>query len=288
MSIQSTIDSAAETLSPSLARVANFIRARPATVVDSTINELADLCQTSVASVVRFCRAIGFNGYAQLRMALASELGKESAQYGDGMSFGSDITDEDSLEDIVGKIRSREMLAIDETLTSLDLAALDAAASLIDGARRILLYGVGASQFIATDLGHKLLRIANPAFVLNDPHEARACAALPVEGTVAIAFSHRGETVETNRFVEIAREAGAATIGLTSVRDSRLGREVDVVLTTQARETAFRAGAMVSRIAQLAVVDCLFTAVAQRQYTETLTALRVTRAATADGSSDRS
>ena len=78
MSIQSTIDSAAETLSPSLARVANFIRARPVTVVDSTINELAALCETSVASVVRFCRAIGFSGYAQLRMALASELGKES------------------------------------------------------------------------------------------------------------------------------------------------------------------------------------------------------------------
>ncbi len=280
MSIQSTIDAAVETLSPSLARVANFIRANPASVVDNTINELADLCDTSVASVVRFCRAIGFTGYAQLRMALASEIGKERAQFGGGMSFGSDITDVDSLADIVAKIRSREILAIEETLASLDMDALESAASLIDGAKRILLYGIGASQFIATDLGHKLLRIASPAFVLSDPHEAWACAALPTPHTVAVAFSHRGETFETNRFVQIARSAGAATIGLTSVRDSTLGQGVDVVLMTQARETDFRAGAMVSRIAQLSVIDCLFTAVAQRQYAQTLEALRVTRAAT--------
>ncbi len=282
MSIQSTIDAAVGTLSPSLARVANLVRTDPAVVVDNTINELADLCETSVASIVRFCRAIGFTGYAQLRMALASEIGKERAQFGDGMSFGSDITDADALPDIVAKIRSREMLAIDETLASLDVVTLERAAALLDGAARILLYGMGASQFIAADLGHKLLRIGSPAFVLSDPHEAWACAALPQPGTVAVAFSHRGETAESNRFIRIAREAGAATIGLTSVRDSTLGKGVDAVLTTQARETDFRVGAMVSRIAQLAVVDCLFMAVAQRQYDHTIEALRVTRAAIAE------
>ncbi|MBN9177488.1 MAG: MurR/RpiR family transcriptional regulator [Microbacterium sp.] len=280
MSIQSTIDATAGTLSPSLARVAEFIRANPAAVVDNTINELAGLCNTSVASVVRFCRSIGLSGYAQLRMALASEMGKERAQFGDGMSFGSDITDADSLSDIVAKIRSREILAIEETLAALDVDDLGRAASLISESDRILLYGVGASQFIAADLGHKLLRIGRPAVVLSDPHEAWACAALPHPGTVAIAFSHRGETPETNRFVQIARDAAGSTVGVTSVRDSTLGQNVGIVLTTQARETDFRAGAMVSRIAQLALVDCLFTAIAQGRYQQTLEALRVTRAAT--------
>lgn len=280
MSIQSTIDATAGTLSPSLARVAAFIRADPAAVVENTINEIADLCDTSVASVVRFCRAIGLTGYAQLRMALASEMGKERAQFGDGMSFGSDITDADSLPDIVAKIRSREILAIEETLAAVDIDALRRASTLISEASRVLLYGVGASQFIAADLGHKLLRIGRPVVVLSDPHEAWACAALPHPGTVAVAFSHRGETYETNRFVQIARESPAATIGVTSVRESTLGQQLGIVLTTQARETDFRAGAMVSRIAQLALVDCLFTAIAQGRYQETLEALRVTRAAT--------
>jgi len=36
----------------------------------------------------------------------------------------------------------------------------------------------------------------------------------------------------------------------------------DFVLITVARETAFRSGAMTSRIAQLTVVDCLFVTLA--------------------------
>jgi DNA-binding MurR/RpiR family transcriptional regulator len=42
------------------------------------------------------------------------------------------------------------------------------------------------------------------------------------------------------------------------------------VLTTAARETTFRSGAMASRIAQLAVIDCLFVGGAQRSYERTV------------------
>lgn len=280
MSIQSTIEAVSESLSPSLARVAAAVRSDPSIVVDSTINELAERCNTSVASVVRFCRSIGFSGYAQLRMSLATEIGKERAQFGAAISVGADIGESDSLADIVPKIASLEILAIEETLANLDLASLERAVSLIDGASRVLLYGLGASQFIAADLGHKLLRIGRPAFALSDPHEAWASAALPIEGTVAIGFSHRGETVETISFLRTAKAAGASTIAVTNSPDSAFAHAADCLLLTEAREPTFRAGAMVSRIAQLAVVDCVFTGVAQRRYGQTVEALRLTREAT--------
>lgn len=280
VSIQSTIEAATAGMSPSLARVAAVIRADPSIVLDSTINELAELCATSVASVVRFCRSIGFSGYAQLRMALATEIGKESAQFGGSISVGADIDEADSLAEITAKIASLEILAIEETLANLDMDSLERAVSLIDGADRVLLYGLGASQFIAADLGHKLLRIGRPAFVLSDPHEAWSSAALPIPGTVAMGFSHRGETVDTLNFLRIAREAGAPTIALTNSPESAFARAADCLLLTEAREPAFRAGAMVSRIAQLAVVDCLFAGVAQRRYAQTVEALRLSREAT--------
>jgi DNA-binding MurR/RpiR family transcriptional regulator len=64
------------------------------------------------------------------------------------------------------------------------------------------------------------------------------------------------------------------------VKGSTLDRLVDIALFTEVRETTFRAAAMVSRIAQLAVVDCLFVGVAQRRYPDTVEALRRTREAT--------
>src|SRR5690606_24557332 len=188
MSIQTTIEAAASALPPSLARIASIVRENPSLVVDMTINELAEKCSTSVASVVRFCRSIGFSGYAPLRMALATELGKEAAQVSARGPLGSEISDEGSLREAVSKLAALELLAIEETVEQLDFDALEAAITDIDRAERILLYGIGASQFVAEDLAHKLLRVGRNAHVLTDPHEAIAATVLHSGPTVAIGF----------------------------------------------------------------------------------------------------
>lgn len=280
MSIQTTIEAATSTLPPSLARIAAVVRENPSLVVDMTINELAHKCSTSVASVVRFCRAIGFSGYAPLRMALATELGKEAAQFSTRGTLGSEISDGDSLREAVSKLAALELLAIEETVEGLDFDVLDAAITDIDAAQRILLYGIGASQFVAEDLAQKLLRIGRNAHVLADPHEAIAATVLNTGPTVAIGFSHSGATTETVRFLRTAGRSGAATIAVTSSKDSPLARVADHALFTQVRESSFRAGAMVSRIAQLTMVDCLFVGVGKRRFDETMDALQRTRAAT--------
>lgn len=279
MSIQSTIEATASTLPPSLARIATVVRENPSLVIDKTINELAEECQTSIASVVRFCRAVGFSGYASLRMGLAAELGKESAQFSARGAFGSEISDVDTLQEAVSKLAALELLAIEETVARLDFDVLEAAIDAIDGAGRILLYGIGASQFVAEDLAHKLLRVGRNAHVLADPHEAIAATVLQTAPTVAIGFSHAGTTVETVRFLETARTHGAATVAVTSAKDSPLTRAADHALFTEVRESSFRAGAMVSRIAQLTLVDCLFVGVAKRRFTETVDALQRTHVA---------
>lgn len=280
MSIQTRIAAGNDTLPPSLARIGARISANPAIVVDSTITELAAACETSVASVVRFCRAVGVSGYAALRVALAAELGRESAQFGGTSGFGSEIAPEDSLRDAIAKVAALEVLAIEETVAALDLDTLAAAVESIDAAERILLFGVGASRLTATDLAHKLLRIGRTAITLPDAHEAIAAASLGAGRTVAVGFSTSGSTTETVRFLQTARAAGATTIGITGARESALAAASDHVLLAHAREPRLRAGAMVSRIAQLALVDSLFVGVAQRRHALTVHALQRTAEAT--------
>ncbi|MDR6866231.1 DNA-binding MurR/RpiR family transcriptional regulator [Microbacterium resistens] len=280
MSILTTIDSSADTLPPSLARIATAVRERPSLTVEMTITALAAHCGSSVASVVRFCHAIGLSGYGELRRTLAAELGRESAQFSAAGDYGSDIGADDSLREAVDKLAALERLAIEETIARLDDAVLERVVDAVDAADRLLLYGIGASRYVAADLGHKLLRIGRNAIVLSDPHEALASAAVPSARTAAIAFSHSGTTAETVRFIEAARETGAATIGVTSAPSSSLARLADHALFTHARESAFRAGAMVSRIAQLAIVDAIFIGAAQRRHDETIVALKRSRDAT--------
>lgn len=262
---------------PTMRRIASAIRDNPALVLEKTISQIAEASGTSVASVVRFCRAVGLTGYADLRMSLATELGREAGQFGGGLTLGAEIARTDSLEAMAAKVASLEMLAIDETVTSLDFKALGRIVAALEKAQRILLFGIGASHFVAQDMHHKLFRVGRNAFLLTDAHEAWTSALLSPPNTVAIGFSHSGATADTVRFLTLARENGAFTVAITGAPDSLLARAADERLIAHARESALRAGAMVSRIAQLALVDCLFLGVARLRYEQTIDALKRTR-----------
>jgi len=140
------------------------------------------------------------------------------------------------------------------------------------------IYGIGASGFVAQDLHQKLHRIGLLSSVWPDPHAALTSAVLLGPLDVAIAISHTGTTLDTIEALRVAADCGATTIAITNFGRSPLTKHARHVLTTAARETTFRSGAMASRIAQLAVIDCLFVGVAQRTYERTMRALERTYA----------
>ncbi len=266
-------------LRPAEARVALRILADPAGVAGISIGALATQCETSAATVLRFCRAVGYRSYPALRLELARETGRDDDGHPPVPVPTGDISPTDSLPEIVAKIAWSDARAIEDTAALLDIDSLAAAIDAVAGAQRIDIYGVGASGFVAQDLHQKLHRIGLLSSVWPDPHAALTSAALLGPGDVAIAISHTGTTIDTVQALRIAETGGALTIAITNVRDSPLTVHARQVLTTAARETTFRSGAMSSRIAQLAVVDCLFVGVAQRSYDRTVRALELTFAA---------
>ncbi len=266
-------------LRPAERRVALGILADPATVAGLSIGTLARQSDTSATTVLRFCRAVGYRGYPALRLDLAREAGRQDGERPRSPSPTGDISPTDSLPEIVAKIAWSDARAIEDTAALLNIESLSAAIDAVTGAQRIDIYGVGASGFVAQDLHQKLHRIGLLSSVWPDTHAALTSAALLGPGDVAIAISHTGTTTDTVEALRVAESGGATTIAITNARHSPLTVHARHVLTTAARETTFRSGAMASRIAQLAVVDCLFVGVALRSYDRTLRALELTFAA---------
>jgi DNA-binding MurR/RpiR family transcriptional regulator len=262
-------------LRPAERRVAEAVLADPAGAAERSISALAAQCSTSETTVMRFCRAIGLAHYPELRIALARAAIREEVRHG-GEHLTGDIGSTDSLEQIVAKITYSDALAIEDTASTLDVGVLRQAVDAVAGARKIDIYGVGASGFVGQDLHQKLYRIGLMAFVWPHPHAALTSAALLREADVALAISHTGATEDTVDALRVAAERGATTIAITNYEQSPITEHADLVLTTAARETTFRSGAMASRIAQLAVVDCLFVGVAQRSFDQTVAALEST------------
>jgi DNA-binding MurR/RpiR family transcriptional regulator len=263
-------------LSPAEQRVARVVIDEAATAARLTISDLADRARSSETTVIRFCRAMGFGGYSELRLTLAAEAGRATEATAADEAAGSDISETDELADVVKKIAFADARAVEETAAQIDIAVLERVVDLVVSARRVVIYGVGASAFVAADFQQKLHRIGHVAYAWSDMHMALTSAALLDQRDVAFGISHTGTTMDTIEAFALAGRRGARTVALTNFPKSPITRTADLVLTTAARETTFRSGAMASRLAQLTVIDCVFVGVAQRTYPETRAALDVT------------
>ncbi|MGF2950374.1 MurR/RpiR family transcriptional regulator [Microbacterium alcoholitolerans] len=244
-------------LSRSELRTAEFVIEHPSIVVESTITRLAELAQTSPASVARLCRNVGFSGYKEFRIAIAAANSREEAARELFRVDDAEIDADDSALDLVTKVAYQEARAIEETARGLDLDALDAVVAAVREAPRIDVFGAGASGLTAQDLQLKLHRVGIPCFCWADAHLALTSFALTDPGSVAIGISHSGQTLETNQMLDLARGLGATTVAITNFPDSPLASVADQLLVTSVRESRYRTGAMSSRLAQMAIIDFL-------------------------------
>ncbi len=262
-------------LAPAERRVADAVLADPAGTAMQSISDFARSCDTSSTTVMRFCRQLGLGGYPELRLALvAAVTGDASAA-----EATSDIQPNDSAAEVVKKIAYADAKAVEDTAANLDVEVLEKVVKALRTARRIDLYGVGASGYAAADMQQKLHRIGKLAFAWPDAPLGITSAALLGPGDVAVGLSHTGTTVDTIDALVEARKNGATTIAITNFPRSPITSVASLAIHTAARETAFRAGAMTSRIAQLTVVDCIFVLLARADPGKTKLALERTFAA---------
>ena len=258
-------------------RVAKVVLDSPSTVARRSITEVAEAAGTSETTVTRFCKAIGVGGYPELRIALAAETARSEVRA--ERDLGGEISPDDDLATVVGKVTFADARAVEETAAQLDTEVLQKVVEALASAGRVDIYGVAASAYVAADLQQKLHRIGRISFAWSDTHIMLTSAAVLGRGDVAVGISHTGATADTVEALREARRAGATTVALTNFPTAPISEVADLVLTTAARETTFRSGAMASRLAQLTVVDCVFIGVAQKTYTQTKAAVEKTREA---------
>lgn len=268
-------------LRPAERRVADAVLADPAMVAREPISGLAARCGVSAATVVRFARRVGYRGYPQLRVALARAAGVDEGRSGRSEISGT-LKDNDTLADVAAKVAFANARSIEDTIAALDLAALEKAVDSLATAGRIDVVGIGSSALSAADLVQKLCRFGRNAWAHQDRHGAATAIALRGAGDVVVGFSHSGATDDVLSALRLAANNSAVVVAVTANTASPMAELADVVLTYKSREPTYRLGAMASRIAQLAVVDCIFAGMASKQPEPVRAAIDRTFAAVAD------
>lgn len=263
--------SAYPTLRPAERRVADQIQKRPTEIVHLSITELAKLAQVSDATVVKFCKRLGYKGFQEFKILLAQDIVVQSEPI-----YGK-VEASDSIETIKEKIFQANITALQDTAQVLNNHNLAAAVDALAKAKNIHFYGLGASGIVARDAEQKFSRIGLSANAFVDAHMQITRAVLLGEGDVVVALSYSGETREVVEAMQTASEAGALTIAITNYSTSTLANAADLVLVTSSHENIFRSGAISSRIVQLSTIDTLFIAVALVDYEQSQIAIEKTR-----------
>lgn len=254
-----------EKLPPSEAKLAKYILENPVEAINLTASDLGNKSHTSGAAVIRLCKSLGLKGLPELKLRVAGDLQQTVEE-----SY-RDIQPGETKESVLYKMTSNSLQAIRETSEILNMDDLGTAVDLLLKADNIHFFGVGASSIIAQDAIQKFIRINKNATAWTDLHILGTVIGNVTNTDVVVGISNSGETEEVVRVVELAKQKGATTLGLTSFGQSSLSKAADITLfTTTSNEAPFRSGATSSRLAQLYVIDVLFMCLATQQYDESI------------------
>ena len=245
-------------LRKSEAKVASYVLENLDKVIKMRIVDLASESAVSEPTVIRFCRAIGFDGFQSFKLQLAQQLGLGSVF----TQFA--VEDSDTVADLLNKVFDTTVGSLITVRDEINPAVLEQAIDNISNARRVEFYGFGASGSVAADAQHKFFRLQLSSAAYTDPHIQRMSAISLGSEDVVVAISQSGETQALLESVELAREAGANVIGLAP-QNTSLSRLCNLAIYVNMEEDLESFTPVSSRIAHLVVIDVLATGVARHR-----------------------
>ena len=245
-------------LSNAARKVAAYMLEQHEEAMYLSITQLAERSGVSEGTITKFSRTMGFDSFQQMKISLALEK-KATAPTNRG--FTGDIRIDDSLEDICSSVFMNNVESLRDTLKIVDTKKIKMAASKILAAKKVDIYGSGASSVSALYAHLRFYRIGISSNDYSDSHKQVISASLLGKRGVALGISNSGQSFDVVNALERARESGATTICITSSDDSPIIRHSDIVLFTSSRDSANLNESLCAPQVQIALIDAIYAAV---------------------------
>lgn len=234
-------------------RIATFLLDNRESLIAMNAAELAQAAGVSSASVIRFSRQMGYRGYPEFKVDYLSDEKQHKAE-----SLYGNLSRNDDTAQIIAKTGQMFISTIEKSLDLLEPAIVDAVAHKINSAKRIVLFGVGSSAIVASDIFHKLIRINKHALFSYDLHVQLSYSANLGPEDLAIAVTARGNTQEINSMIRAAKETGCPTVALTRFGQDEAMKLADFTLPYFYDEQHSQLGIITPQVLQMITFDTLF------------------------------
>lgn len=254
-------------LSSTEQKIGRYILNHSTEVVTMSTKELSTKSEVSEASLIRFTRKLGIDGYTEFKLLLSAELASEKSY-----STPVDVSEKDNSIEIYKKLASFSIASIESTEKTLDPDALDAAVNLIYDTNqtnhRIYLSGMGASSVLAKEFQIKLMRLNIASIFYEDIHLRLEASSLMKKGDLLVCFTALGKSIQNQQLMQLAIEKGANVLLITQYGNTKLAENATIALYTSIIENNFRLTSQTSITVQSIIIDTLFLALALKDFSK--------------------
>ena len=258
MPLTQIITNKLSTLRKSERKVADYVLEHLQDVIRLRITDLAAQAKVSEPTVIRFCRAVGCNGFQDFKMTLAQDIASNP-------SFGQvTVTESDTTADYCYKVFDSTIDTLDKIREQLDITNIDQAVNALAIAKRVEFFGFGASGTVAADAQHKFFRLQLATAAHSDHHIQNMSATSMQAGDIVVAISQSGRTSALVHSLNLVKEAGGTVIAI-SPNDTPINNLADIPIAVNVEEDTEIYTPLSSRIVHLVVIDVLAIGVAQRR-----------------------
>lgn len=238
-------------------KIADYILKNPEEVKQLTTYEVAKICSTSQASIVRFAKKMGFSGYPDFKLSLSQDMGIRSVKKEINV-IDSEIDASDTLAEVCQKVSRENVKVIEDTYSILDMKELEKAVQMIAKAKRIMILGAGFSGVVGKDFSYKLLELGKNVLFEPDFHMQFSLLTTMKKKDLLFVISYSGKTKEVYEITKQAKERGICVISLTTIAMNPIREIADIRLNTVELGTNFRATALAPRISQMTLIDMIY------------------------------
>ena len=252
ISVRDQIFSTYDSLYDAEKKVADYLISHPSEAIEMSVSELAQHCEASQATIVRFCKKIGCKGFHQLKIRMAGEQREQEEQ------VISNEINLDHMEQSLNNILGSKLEELKATYSTFDPKEMREIIDKILQADMIEFAAMGNTIPIALDGTYKFNQLGIKAVSSTIWESQEAFSRILKEKDMLFAISASGASKRLLNMVEIAKENQAVTVAITNQAKSPLAEACDYVLLTATREHIFHDQVSFTRMAAMSVIDCLF------------------------------
>ena len=260
-------------ISPQLHRaekkIADALLENPEAIENRTLAQMSAGSGASEATIVRFCRRLGFDGYTALKDAFTQ------ANHRDPVSL-INIREQDSMASILEKLYRNNLEVLSETM-AIKTNDYERVLEVLLRAKSIHFFAVGDACVVAKLCYMKFRRIGVSCTAEEDVMCQMITAGNLTSDDVAIAVSYEGRSRNVVEAMKIAKERGATTISITRRERSPLLQYSDITLLISAHDLTIGRDKITRRISDQLILEALYLGYESRLANSYREKLRVTQ-----------